>query len=86
MIFIWSEPGGEIARISAERLGAAAEVDDHGRVHGGFPLPMTLTNTVPVEVPGPMGVPQTRRNKLITAHLSLLPTSTDPPVHYRTPR
>ena len=34
---IWSEPGGKIARISAKRRGAATEVDEHGRVHGGFP-------------------------------------------------
>ena len=28
---IWSEPGGKIARISAERRGSAAtEVDEHG--------------------------------------------------------
>ena len=33
---IWSEPGSEIARISAKQLGAATEVDEHGRVHGGF--------------------------------------------------
>ena len=40
---IWSEPGGKIAWISAKRRGSAAtEVDEHGRVHGGFPLPMGM--------------------------------------------
>ena len=39
---IWSEPGGEIARISAERRGAAMEVEEHGRVHGSFPLPIGM--------------------------------------------
>ena len=39
---IWSEPGGEIAQISAEQLGAATKVDKHCRVHGCFPLPMGM--------------------------------------------
>ena len=39
---IGSEPAGDFARISAERRGAATEVDEHGRVHGGFPLPMGM--------------------------------------------
>ena len=39
---IWSEPGGEIARISAEQRGAATKVDEHGRVQDGFPLPMGM--------------------------------------------
>ena len=34
--------GGEIAQISAERLGAAMGDDAAVCVHGGFPLPMGM--------------------------------------------
>ena len=42
MRLIWSEPGCQIAQISAKRWGAAAEVEVAVLVHGVCPLPMGI--------------------------------------------
>ena len=39
MRWIWSEPGCQIAQISAKRLGTAMGDEVAVRVHGVFPLP-----------------------------------------------
>ena len=39
---IWSAPGCEIAQISDERWGAAAEDEVATGVHGAIPLPMGI--------------------------------------------
>ena len=38
----WSEPGCQIAQISAERRGAATGDEVADRVHGVFPLPLGM--------------------------------------------
>ena len=40
--WIWSEPGCQIAQISAERLCAVAEDEEAVRVHGVLSLPMGI--------------------------------------------
>ena len=42
LVWIWSELSGEIAQISAERLGVVTGDEVAVGFHGGFPLPIGI--------------------------------------------